>query len=127
MFRRLIPMPAVLAITVFAVLAGAGQPARADPAALDRWFEATRVQDSLRGFPKALMEGLDESGSLTGDIGRDDVAALAERHFAAGVLADDLRRVMPETLKTATSQVPHEPSVKMAVSTPTFFSLAGQN
>lgn len=88
--RRLV---LTVAVMVMAVATGAG--ARADETArLDHLFGLMRMEETMRGYPEALLEGMDEHTAWDGPLARDDVRVLAEKHFSSDVLIGDLKRLM---------------------------------
>lgn len=102
-----------LSLAVFVAILLAGAPraaadAQADAAAksnaekLDRLFQLMRVEEVLRGFPEALLQGMDENPGAWGtDMPREAVKQAAERHFNATVMANGMRLLMTGTMTPA--------------------------
>lgn len=96
MLTRLLPSLAILSALISTV-----PQAHADPAdKLARLFELTRVEETLRGYPDALLEGMDETTEWGGVLEREKVMALAEKHFRSDVLTADLMRVLTGQLSS---------------------------
>lgn len=97
MFHRLI-----LPVAAFALAIAVAPTSRADDGEkLDRWFELARMEETMRGFPEAVMDGIGKGSDWGGPVGRPEVEALARKHFAAKVLVADLRRMMTGKLTDA--------------------------
>lgn len=97
MVQRLV-LPMVLLTALF--MSGHRAVAETD-SKIDRLFELMRMTEVLRGYPQALMDGLDESTDWEGPVSRDDVTALAEKHFSPQVLTGDLKKLLQGELTPA--------------------------
>ena len=61
----------------------------------DRLIDLMGIEAVLRGFPEALVQGMDEApGAWSGDLSRDAVKELADKHFGPEALVGDLRTLM---------------------------------